>query len=182
MIVLVALLALAACGCARTRAQTVPEAPPLAVPAPPPRVIPAPPPDPAEELAPPALEASSQPESRSGKGNPHVEVSKPDPKKAETSSAVEAPPPMQPATLQPGPAATQTGLERRARELLRLVAGDLGKVTRNTLDPDAREQYDTAERFRNRASEALAERNFIYAVTLAEKAATIAADLAKRVR
>jgi GAF domain-containing protein len=49
-----------------------------------------------------------------------------------------------------------------------------------TLNADAAEQYRTAQRFRERALQALAERNFVYAQTLAEKAATIAADLVKR--
>lgn len=180
MIVLVALLALAACGCARTRAQTVPEAPPLAVPAPPPRVIPAPPPDPAEELAPPVEETPSSKARQTRKSSPQTSGS--DPKKVEPPPTVEPPPVPQPATLQPGPVATQTGMESRTRLLLKAAASDLQNVNPNTLDRDAREQWATADRFRNRANEALAERNFIYAVTLAEKAATIAADLAKRVR
>ena len=179
---LVALVALAAYGCARPKAQTVPEAPPLSVPAPPPRVIPAPPPDPPEESAPPTEETTSKPANRPRSYRPRAEASKPDPKKVEPPPVVEAPPATQPATLQPGPAATQTELERRARDQMARASDDLSKVRPNMLDPDAREQYLTAERFRNRAGEALAERNFIYAVTLAEKAATIAADLAKRIR
>ena len=71
-------------------------------------------------------------------------------------------------------------MERTTREQLRLAALDLSRVRQAALDADGAEQYRTAERFRQRAVQALAERNFVYAQTLAEKAATIAADLAKR--
>ena len=172
---------LVAVACSRPRAQTLPEPPPLAAPQPPARVIPAPPPDPPTETAPPTADVPAAPVSRPRPARPRVDTSKPETKKPETPPVAEsAAAPPQPAVLQAAPAATQTEMERRTRDQLAQAATDLGRVRLNTLDRDAREQFDTAHRFLQRARLALAERNFVYAQTLADKAATIAADLARR--
>jgi hypothetical protein len=48
------------------------------------------------------------------------------------------------------------------------------------LNADARAQYDQAKRFMEQAQQALRDRNFVFAATLADKAATLAAELVSR--
>jgi hypothetical protein len=57
---------------------------------------------------------------------------------------------------------------------------DVGRVDYGKLSADGRAQYDQSKRFSAQAEEALKERNFVFAATLAEKAATLAADLLGR--
>ena len=45
------------------------------------------------------------------------------------------------------------------------------------LSNEGRSQYDQAKRFADQAEQAIKERNFVFATTLAEKAATLAAQL-----
>jgi hypothetical protein len=48
------------------------------------------------------------------------------------------------------------------------------------LSPDGREAYDQSKRFSAQADQALKERNLNFAATLADKAATLAAELIGR--
>jgi hypothetical protein len=48
------------------------------------------------------------------------------------------------------------------------------------LNADARAQYDQSKRFMEQAQQALRDRNFVFAATLADKAATLAAGLSGR--
>ena len=48
------------------------------------------------------------------------------------------------------------------------------------MNADARTQYDTAKRWVRQADEAIRAKNLVFAKSIAEKAATIAAQLAGR--
>ena len=57
---------------------------------------------------------------------------------------------------------------------------DLGQVDRRTLSVDAQAQFDTAKRFIVLANQAIRDKNLVFAQTLADKAAVIAALLRQR--
>jgi hypothetical protein len=80
------------------------------------------------------------------------------------------------AVLLPGAAAE---VESRAKERLDRAEKDLRRVNRASLGNDAREQYDSADRFIRMAKDAITSRNFLFALSCADKAATLAALLAK---
>jgi hypothetical protein len=63
------------------------------------------------------------------------------------------------------------------RDLLTRAARDLNKVDYMRLSTDSRAQYEQSKRFSEQAEQALKERNLIFAATLADKAATLAAEL-----
>lgn len=70
--------------------------------------------------------------------------------------------------------------ERDARDKITRAARDLGRVDYGKLNADARAQYDQSKRFMEQAQQALKDRNFVFASTLADKAAALAAGLAPR--
>jgi len=70
--------------------------------------------------------------------------------------------------------------ERIVREVLARAARDIVRVDYSQLSADGRAQYDQSKRFSAQAEEALKERNVIFAATLADKAATLAAELLGR--
>jgi hypothetical protein len=53
----------------------------------------------------------------------------------------------------------------------------LARLEYRRLSPEGRSQFDQARRFSDQAEEALRDRNLPYAATLADKAATLAAQL-----
>jgi hypothetical protein len=91
-------------------------------------------------------------------------------------------PPTDPPTTGPPPILT-TGslpdLEARARARLDLAQKDLARVSRARLGADAQDQYDSAARFIKMAQDAIAIKNFVFAVSCADKAAALAALLVK---
>jgi len=60
------------------------------------------------------------------------------------------------------------------------ASGELNRIDYRTLNADARMQYDTAKRFIQQADDAMKAKNIVYARSLADKAAAIAAQLAGR--
>ena len=78
------------------------------------------------------------------------------------------------------PATAEGEVERGIRGSLQRAAADLNRVDYRALNADARTQYDTAKRFVSQADEAIRTKNLVFAKNLAEKAATIAAQLAGR--
>ena len=169
-----ALSAALAGGCAKARAETVPDGPPLATPQPPSRVF-----APIEEeplvsspvaeapVAPaPRVPANTQPARRT----PPPEPEKPTPAPAPAAS-VEAP-----RVLSAVSAPLDPEAEKRINELLRSAKGDLSRVDYRGLTRGGREQYDSAKGFTEEAEKALKERNFIYAQTAADKASKLAAE------
>ena len=66
------------------------------------------------------------------------------------------------------------------RDVLVRANRDLSRIDYGKLSTAARAQYDQSKRFSQQAEQALKERNVIFAATLADKAATLAAELAAR--
>jgi len=170
-----ALLALSGGGCAKARAETVPEGPPLQMPEPPQRVLapvedpavpaPAPEPDtPAAAVAPPRAPTRPATESRPQPPLP----------------AAPAPPSVAgPRDLRAAPPAN-AATERSVRETLARAARDINRVDYSRLSAEGRAQYEQAKRFTAQAEQALKERNLMFAATLADKAATLAVELLGR--
>jgi hypothetical protein len=153
-------------GCTKARAQTVPDGPPLAMPAPPARVV-TPPDEPQIASAPP-IEAPA--------------LSAAPPRTPPSARAAGTQPPA--AAVEPPrasrPTATDVVEERKVRDLLRRAANDINRVNRGRLNADGRAQYDQSKRLAEQAEQAVKERNWIFAGTLADKAATLAAELLTR--
>jgi hypothetical protein len=178
-----------ASGCVRARANTTPDAP-LDMPAPPPRdvaetneVEPPPPmplvPEPARSAPPrprpaPPREQPPRPEppkpAEPVRPEPVAEPPKPadDPVKAPTT------------TLQTTPATAEGEVERGIRASLTRATTNLNRIDYRVLNADARTQYDTAKRFIRQADDAIRSKNLVFAKTLADKAAALAAQLGGR--
>ena len=73
-----------------------------------------------------------------------------------------------------------TGLASQQRATLQTATADLNRVDYRKLNADVQLQYDTAKGFVRQAEEALKTKNLGFAQTMAEKAATIASQLAGR--
>jgi hypothetical protein len=168
-------------GCAKAQAKDNAGGPPLDVPAPPERVlapveepvlVSAPPPT---EVAPPAAAAPRTPP------RPPVRRVEPEqPPPAAAAPAAPQPAPEPPRELRPASPATDAAAERESRDALARAARDLGRVDYGKLNPDARAQYDQSKRFMEQAQQALKDRNFVFAATLSDKAAALAAELVTR--
>jgi hypothetical protein len=165
--------------CAKAQAETVPNGPPLAVPAPPPRVL-APVQQIVEAAPPPALEPAEAPRT------PPRQTPPPE-RRAETPPPAAAPPPAPAATPAPGevrevramPAASAAAEDRKVRELLGQASRILlNQVEYRKLSAEGQSQYNQSKRFAEQAEEALKVKNFVYAMTLADKAVTLARELA----
>jgi hypothetical protein len=177
-------LAVSAAGCSRARPALEPDLPPLAAPVPPPRVMPPLEGGPIEGAVPTAAEeppANPPPAPRRREPRPPA----PAPADAARSDApAEAPPPAEtpaePApVLQLTPPGEEARVEQAVRQQLAQADRDLARVDYRALGADARAQYETAKRFALLAEQALKERNLVFAQTLADKAAAIAAVLAR---
>ena len=174
-----ALIGALAAGCAKARAQTVPDGPALVMPQPPSRVF-APIEDeplvssPTTPLAPaPQLPASPQPSGRRAATTP-PEPEKPAPAPAPPAAAEV------PRELRAASSPADSEAERRINEVLRNAARDLNRVDYRGLTRGGRESYDQAKDFILEAEKGLRERNFVYAQTVADKAAKLASELAGR--
>lgn len=170
-------LALGAGGCAKARAETVPDGPPLRMPVPPQRVL-----APVEALAVPAVAAEPE-------APPVVAAPPRQPARPVTEARPRPAPPAAPPTPTPpatGPrdlraaSPTNAPTEPGVREMLSAAARDIAAVNYNRLSAEGRSQYAQSVRFSAQAEQALAGRNLIFAATLAEKAATLAAELLGR--
>jgi DNA polymerase-3 subunit gamma/tau len=105
--------------------------------------------------------------------------------KPEPAPPVETPKPAEepraPAsTLQTTPATVEGELERGVLATLTRATNELNRIDYRVLNADARIQYDTAKRFVRQAEEAVKTKNLVFAKNLADKAATIADQLAGR--
>ncbi|MGE4163737.1 MAG: hypothetical protein AB7G23_18585 [Vicinamibacterales bacterium] len=167
-------------GCARSRPDVVPDGPPLAMPLPPPRVL-----APVEEPLPatttaadaePPQEPPRTPPARTTTRRPPQEP------RAEAPPAPEEPgvaaaPSEPPRELRPAASAGDVAAERAVRDLLTRASRDLTRVDYGRLSRDLRAQYDLSKRFVQQAEQAIRERNFLFASTLADKAASLATGL-----
>jgi hypothetical protein len=79
--------------------------------------------------------------------------------------------------LRAAPSAADVAAERGVRDLLGRATRDLGRVDYGRLSANGRSQYEQSKRFTEQAEQALKDRNFPFAATLADKAATLAAEL-----
>jgi hypothetical protein len=175
-------------GCTRARAHVAPDEPALAMPEPPPRDVepmdaemPAPmslPEEPAHRT-PPRTRAPQRAE------QPKLDIK---PEAAKPDVPIEAPKPAEepahpatpPTTLQTTPAAAEGEVERSIRATVSRALVDLGRIDYQRLNTDARNQYDTAKSWAVKAQDAMRAKNLLFAKTLADKAADLAAQLAGR--
>ena len=168
------LLAAGGAGCAKARASAiVPEGPPLQVPAPPARII-----VPVEDLVSTPLVPDPEPAPVAvAPRTPPRPVTEPKPQPPPPPVAAVPPPtPAEPRDLRPALPASLEG-ERTVRDMLARAARDIARLEYTRLSADGRAQYDQSTRFSAQAEQALKERNLIFAATLADKAATLAAEL-----
>ena len=83
-------------------------------------------------------------------------------------------------TLQTTPATAEGELERGVRATITRASNELNRIDYRVLNADAKLQYDTAKRFIRQADDAVKAKNLVFAKTLADKAATLADQLAGR--
>lgn len=173
-----ALALVSAAGCAKARAETVPDGPPLAMPQPPPRVFA---PIDEEPLAAmpivaetPTTEAPAVPARRPPR---RAAATPPEPEKQEPPPAPPVPAPEPPRELRAASTPADAEADRKIRVLLQAAARNLGRVEPRRLSTAGREQYDQAKSFSDQAEEALKQRNYVFAETLADKAAKLATEL-----
>jgi hypothetical protein len=179
------LVSLCAAGaCTHNGPRTVADAPPLDVPAPPPRDV-----APSDTEAPPPVSLVPEPAhntptlARPVREQPRADAPKPEPAKPEPAPSEPAKPaeePPKPTVLQTAPTQVEGEVERGIRASLAKATNELNRVDYRSLNVDARTQYDTAKRFISTAEEAMRVKNLVMAKNLAEKAATLAAQLGGR--
>ena len=187
-LLVVSLAALCASGCASARAQVEPESTALAVPPPPARVLPPLEGGPIEAAIPtagqPATQGRPTPRPRSEPRDSARGETRPDPPRepvAEPPPAAETPAETTPApALQLASPGTSGHAEQAVKSQLTKAGIDLSQVDRHTLSVDAQAQFDTATRFIVLANQAIRDKNLVFAQTLADKAAVIAALLRQR--
>jgi hypothetical protein len=170
---LILVLAAAAMGpaCIRAQARTpAAEPPPLDVPAPPGRVI-IPVTVKVPEPPPPVVEPDEPPPARPPATSGGVPTRPPERTSPPASSS--QPPPVLQTT------SNTAAIEQRVRTLVAQARGNLARLDRSKLLPNARDQYDTAQRFIQMAEENLTIKNHLYAQQLAESAAALAGGLVK---
>ena len=179
------LVSVLASGCMRTAAKTAPDAP-LDMPAPPPREVETnetEPPAPMPLVAEPARSTPPRPRPTPREQPARVEPPKPEPKAepppVEPVKPVDEPP-KSPSTLQTTPATAEGEVERAIRASLMRANADLSRIDYRVLNADAKTQYDTAKRFIRQADDAMRAKNLVYAKTVADKAAALAAQLGGR--
>jgi len=94
------------------------------------------------------------------------------------------PPPVNPPASEASSPVLQTTAkvleqENRARALLGNAERDLGRIQRSELTRDGQVHYDNAQQFVRQAKAALDVKNYVFALELADKAATLATMLVK---
>ena len=189
-IALAMLFGLAVTACTHAKAKTALDNPALDVPLPPehdvePVESEPPPPVPLQQEparnTPPRLRPTTPPPARE---QPRAEAPKQEPPKPEPTPVVEQPKieetPHPPSALQTMPTTAEGEAERTIRAALQRANTDLNRVDYRALNSDARNQYDTAKRIVRQADDAIRAKNLVYAKTLADKAASLAAQLAGR--
>jgi outer membrane biosynthesis protein TonB len=162
--------------CAKAQAESVPDGPPLQMPLPPEHVlIPVEPPSEtaaAPEPEPPPPPTAEAPRTPAARPTP---APKPQPTVPTAAAPPAQTPPVEPRELTAPSQASAN--ERNVRDLLARASRDLGRVDYSRLSSDRRSQYEQSKRFSEQAEQALKDRNLIFAATLADKAATLAAEL-----
>jgi len=173
----------AGAGCAKARAQTVPDGAPLTVPAPPSRVF-----APIEDEEPLAATPSPATEELTAapKANPPRPPRGPTRSEGERAEQTPAPTPKPASAAEPPrelravSQPTDAQAEKRITEQLRRTSQILGNIYYQGLSSGGQENYNQAKGLIVEAERALKERNFFLAETAAGKAAKLAADLSGR--
>src|SRR5204862_6858402 len=161
--------------------------PPRRMPAPPPRVVEWP-----DAEAPPPVLLPEEPAHHPTTGTrrtspppaPKQEPPKPEPPKTDQTppQAGDPKPPEEPpkpaTTLQTIPAGAEVEVERAISQQLTRAGSDLSRVDYRALNTEARTQYDKAKGLIRQADDALKMKNLVFARSLADKAAALAAQLA----
>jgi hypothetical protein len=150
----------------------------LQVPEPPPRVV-APveqavvaTPLPAEAQPAPVAPPRSTPSTAETRPQPA-----PAPAPAPPAPPPAATPPAETRDLRAAPGSTNAATESGVRDLLARATRDLSRIDYQRLSTEQKATYDQSRRFSQQAQQALKERNVVFAETLADKAATLAAEL-----
>jgi hypothetical protein len=171
-----------ASGCAKARAETVPDGPPLAMPEPPPRVF-----GPVDQGQPLAAEpvVPETPTAEAPQLPPRRPVRPPaaaaqGPEKPEPAPQPPQPVPEPQRELRAASTPADAEADKKIRGLLQVASRNLGRVDYQKLSVAGREQYDQAKSFGEQADEALTQRNYVFAETLADKAAKLASELSGR--
>ena len=135
-----------------------------------------PPPAPEVATVEPPKPAPRPPARRPAPARPQAAKPDPDPPPPVAAAPAAAEPARE---LRAAPsAAGDAAAERQVRDLLQRASRDLGRVDYRKLSNEGKSQYEQARRFAEQADQALKERNFVFAATLADKAATLASQLA----
>jgi hypothetical protein len=175
-------LALASACATHVKAKAPIERPNLDVPPPPPRVVePAPVPDttpePVPDLPPaPAPAKPRPPQPRPQPSEPKAE-SKPEQAPAESGTPAAAPPPNAPQLRTPQ-TADGTDAERTVRATIERARNVLNTVNFNPLSNERKKAYNDAKAYIQTAEDAAKNGNYAYAQSLANKAETLATELA----
>lgn len=177
-------LAIPTASCARVQARTAPDGPPLDMPAPPARVI-APVDEPISSAPAEPAEPTAVPPSANRRQPPRRTTTEPAPKPETTPPAEPAlPAATTPETTRPAETAPTLrapgSAEKPIRDRLGFAQRDLGRVDYAKLSAEGRSQYEQSKRFIQQAEQALKDQNFVFAQTLADKAATLAEQLLGR--
>lgn len=178
---------LAPAGCGRGKPAMAPKVVALEMPPPPARVISTPP----EPVAPTETTTVDRPAPASRPArSTRTAQSRPEPARPSeaprTDSAETAAQPAA-AAVEPSPGpllrtpqtADEANAEKRTSEVLVRAAGLLDRVNPARLGPQARQQHETARRFVDQAQQALSDRNYVLAASLADKAETLARGLSR---
>ena len=168
-------------GCRHPPVRTEPALQALDVPPPPPRNV-----EPTDSQVPPQVplvEVPARPPERprATPASPPRDASRVDPKPEPVAEPIRTPDDAKPAsTLQTTSTDREAEVDRKIRGTLQTATADLSRVDYRRLSPDVQVQYDTAKSFIRQADEALKSRNQVFAQTMADKAATLASQLAGR--
>ena len=180
-------LAVCACltsGCFGLRARAVTAPTPLDMPEPPPRVVEVREPETPAPIPLPEEPVRNTP-TRPGPNRPATEPARPAQPPAAPETPVDAAKPEEltprpPTTLQTTPTQREEEVERRIQGQLGQARADLNRINYQALTSDGRTQYEQAKRFVSQAEDALRAKNLVFANNLADKAATLAAQLLGR--
>jgi outer membrane biosynthesis protein TonB len=174
-------LALASACATHVKAKAPIERPNLDVPPPPPRVVePAPVPDttpePVPDLPPAPAPAKPRPQPRPQPAEPKADAK---PEQTPAESGTSAPmPPANPPQLRTPQTADGTEAEKTVRTTIDRARNVLNTVNFNPLSNERKKAYNDAKAFIQQAEDAAKQGNYVFAQSLANKAETLATELA----
>jgi len=187
-VALVILAPIVAAGCASASAKTPVDRPALNVPPPPPRVIETTvelDPEPVGDLpAAPTAPAPSKPSrtsresTRTANANDAKADAKPDAKPPDPVPPPEPAPVTPPVQLQTPQTADTSGAARNVQATIDRARSSLNSVNYGPLSNDRKKAYNDVKRFITQAEEAVKQANFVFAQAMANKAETLAKELA----